>query len=124
MPATPAWPPRSLPRLFVETALGAGARVELDAAQANYLGNVMRLKEGDRLLLLLPFTRKLVARALVARVAPRVQLVETSRFVTVQSIPMEEVFFARQRSAYEPQNVIEAEGEIVEEVPQNRRLPG
>jgi 16S rRNA (uracil1498-N3)-methyltransferase len=51
MPATPAWPPRSLPRLYVETALGEGARVELDAAQANYLGNVMRLKQGDRLLL-------------------------------------------------------------------------
>ncbi len=51
MPATPAWPPRSLPRLYVETPLGAGARVELDAAQANYLGNVMRLKEGDRLML-------------------------------------------------------------------------
>ncbi len=51
MPATPAWPPRSLPRLFVEASLGADARVELDAAQANYLGNVMRLKPGDRLLL-------------------------------------------------------------------------
>ncbi len=51
MPATPAWPPKSLPRLFVETALGAGARVALDAAQANYLGNVMRLKPGDKLLL-------------------------------------------------------------------------
>ncbi len=50
MPATPAWPPKSLPRLFVEMPLGAGARVELDAAQANYLGNVMRLKEGDQLL--------------------------------------------------------------------------
>ena len=51
MPVTPAWPPKSLPRLYVETALGTGARVELDAAQANYLGNVMRLKQGDRLLL-------------------------------------------------------------------------
>jgi 16S rRNA (uracil1498-N3)-methyltransferase len=51
MIATPAWPSRSLPRLFVETSLAAGARVELGAAQANYLGNVMRLKEGDRLLL-------------------------------------------------------------------------
>ncbi len=50
MPATPAWPPKSLPRLFVETPLGAGVLVELDAAQANYLGNVMRLKEGSRLL--------------------------------------------------------------------------
>jgi 16S rRNA (uracil1498-N3)-methyltransferase len=51
MPATPAWPPRSLPRLYVETPLTAGALVELGADQANYLGNVMRLKEGDRLLL-------------------------------------------------------------------------
>lgn len=50
MPATPAWPPRSLPRLYVETPLGPGARVELDPAQSNYLGNVMRMKEGDRLL--------------------------------------------------------------------------
>lgn len=50
MPATPAWPPKSLPRLYVETPLTAEARVELDPAQANYLGNVMRLKEGDRLL--------------------------------------------------------------------------
>lgn len=51
MPATPAWPPRSLPRLYVETPLAAGVQVELDAGQANYLGNVMRLKEGGQLLL-------------------------------------------------------------------------
>src|SRR4249919_2395107 len=51
MPATPAWPPKSLPRLFVRAALGAGARVELDAAQANYLGNVLRLNAGAELLL-------------------------------------------------------------------------
>jgi 16S rRNA (uracil1498-N3)-methyltransferase len=50
MPATPAWPPKSLPRLYVEASIGAGARVELDAAQANYLGNVMRLKKGAQLL--------------------------------------------------------------------------
>ena len=51
MPATPAWPPKSLPRLFVRQALGEGASVELDAAQANYLGNVMRLGEGAGVLL-------------------------------------------------------------------------
>jgi 16S rRNA (uracil1498-N3)-methyltransferase len=51
MPATPAWPPKSLPRLFVRTALSEGARVELDAAQANYLGNVLRMKQGAELLL-------------------------------------------------------------------------
>lgn len=50
MPATPAWPPRSLPRLFVPTSLGEGRRVELDPAQANYLGNVLRLKVGGQLL--------------------------------------------------------------------------
>ena len=50
MPATPAWPPKSLPRLFVRAQLGEGTRVELDAGQANYLGNVMRLGEGAELL--------------------------------------------------------------------------
>jgi 16S rRNA (uracil1498-N3)-methyltransferase len=50
MPATPAWPPRSLPRLFVRSALGEGARVDLDPGQANYLGNVMRLGLGAELL--------------------------------------------------------------------------
>jgi 16S rRNA (uracil1498-N3)-methyltransferase len=50
MPATPAWPPKSLPRLFVRQPLAVGALVDLDAAQANYLGNVMRLKEGAQLL--------------------------------------------------------------------------
>ncbi|HKC02432.1 MAG TPA: 16S rRNA (uracil(1498)-N(3))-methyltransferase [Sphingomicrobium sp.] len=51
MPATPAWPPKSLPRLFVRAALGEGARIELDAGQANYLGNVLRLKADAELLL-------------------------------------------------------------------------
>jgi len=50
MPATPAWPPKSLPRLFVRQPLGDAMRVELDAAQANYLGNVMRLGVGGELL--------------------------------------------------------------------------
>lgn len=50
MPATPAWPPKSLLRLFVRAQLGEGARVDLDASQANYLGNVMRLGEGAELL--------------------------------------------------------------------------
>jgi 16S rRNA (uracil1498-N3)-methyltransferase len=51
MPATPAWPPKSLLRLFVREALGEGARVELDLGQSNYLGNVMRLGEGAEVLL-------------------------------------------------------------------------
>jgi 16S rRNA (uracil1498-N3)-methyltransferase len=51
MPAVPAWPPKSLPRLFVRGELADGASVNLDAAQANYLGNVMRLSEGGQVLL-------------------------------------------------------------------------
>lgn len=51
MPATPAWPPKSLPRLYVRDALHDGAMVALDAAQANYLGNVLRLGEGAQLLI-------------------------------------------------------------------------
>src|SRR3954452_3684943 len=51
MPATPAWPPKSLPRLFFRERLGDGATVELDAKQANYLGNVMRLGEDAGVLL-------------------------------------------------------------------------
>jgi 16S rRNA (uracil1498-N3)-methyltransferase len=50
MPATPAWPPKSLPRLFVRDPLADDGRVELDAGQANYLGNVLRLGEGAQLL--------------------------------------------------------------------------
>ena len=52
MPATPAWPPKSLPRLFVRQPLGEGALIDLDAAQANYLGNVLRLKHAAELLVL------------------------------------------------------------------------
>lgn len=51
MPATPAWPPKSLVRLYVRELLAAGAAVTLDPAQANYLGNVMRKGAGDELLL-------------------------------------------------------------------------
>jgi 16S rRNA (uracil1498-N3)-methyltransferase len=50
MPATPAWPPKSLPRLFVRHPLGEGVGIALDAAQANYLGNVLRLMPASELL--------------------------------------------------------------------------
>jgi len=51
MIATPAWPPRSLTRLFVGQPLGVGASVALEGGQANYLGNVMRMTAGDSVLL-------------------------------------------------------------------------
>lgn len=38
-------------RLFVTSKLGAGATVSLSKDQAHYLGNVLRLKQGDNLLL-------------------------------------------------------------------------
>lgn len=47
MPATPAWPPRSAPRLFVSTPLAEGAQIVLEGAQAHYLGKVMRVAVGD-----------------------------------------------------------------------------
>jgi 16S rRNA (uracil1498-N3)-methyltransferase len=47
MTATPAWPPESAPRLFVDQPLSEAAEIALDSAQANYLLNVMRLKAGD-----------------------------------------------------------------------------
>ena len=46
MPATPAWPPSSLPRLYVEKSLSQGTTLTLEGAPANYLGNVLRLGAG------------------------------------------------------------------------------
>ena len=46
MIATPAWPPRSTPRLFVDQPLGPGP-LRLDGPQAHYLAGVMRVKAGD-----------------------------------------------------------------------------
>src|SRR3546814_17396897 len=51
MPATPAWPPQSAPRLYVDAPLGEGAMIPLDGNQAHYLISVMRVKEGDIVLL-------------------------------------------------------------------------
>src|SRR3546814_9198212 len=51
MPATPAWPPQSAPRLYVDAPLGEGAVIPLDGNQAHYLISVMRVKEGDIVLL-------------------------------------------------------------------------
>jgi len=38
------------PRLFVDAALAAGETVALERSQSNYLGNVLRLSEGDTIL--------------------------------------------------------------------------
>ena len=46
MPAKPAWPPQSTPRLFVETLLSDGIELPIVGPQAHYLIAVMRLKQG------------------------------------------------------------------------------
>ncbi|MFZ1744126.1 MAG: 16S rRNA (uracil(1498)-N(3))-methyltransferase [Pontixanthobacter sp.] len=51
MPATPAWPPRNAPRLFVEHSLSDGAPILIDGNQAHYLAKVMRITAGDTLIL-------------------------------------------------------------------------
>lgn len=45
MAATPAWPPQSTPRLFVDQPLAAGL-LRLDGPAAHYLAQVMRLRPG------------------------------------------------------------------------------
>ncbi len=47
MPATPAWPPQSTVRLFVDTPLTGLDELRIAGAQAHYLISVMRLKTGD-----------------------------------------------------------------------------
>ncbi len=51
MPATPAWPPKSAPRLFVDQQLAEGMTLSLDGPQAHYLSRVMRVGQGDAVIL-------------------------------------------------------------------------
>jgi 16S rRNA (uracil1498-N3)-methyltransferase len=51
MPAPPAWPPRSAPRLFVATPLAKGEAVVVEGNQAHYLSRVMRVSDGDIVIL-------------------------------------------------------------------------
>lgn len=51
MPATPAWPPKSAPRLFVDTPLTQGVPVNIEGNQAHYLARVMRVAPGDTVIL-------------------------------------------------------------------------
>ncbi|WP_298164909.1 16S rRNA (uracil(1498)-N(3))-methyltransferase [Novosphingobium sp.] len=51
MVATPAWPPKSAPRLFVPGPLAEGASVPIEGGQAHYLAKVMRVAAGDAVVL-------------------------------------------------------------------------
>lgn len=66
MPATPAWPPKSAPRLFVEQELGAGASVRIEGNAAHYLARVMRVVAGDIVILCDDVTGEWTARVLDA----------------------------------------------------------
>lgn len=63
MPATPAWPPRSAPRLYVDTPLDHGVAVSIDGNAAHYLLSVMRISEGDAVLLFDGHSGEWAARA-------------------------------------------------------------
>ncbi len=47
MSATPAWPPKSAPRLFVGQELSVAGNLTIEGPQAHYLSRVMRVGEGD-----------------------------------------------------------------------------
>jgi len=51
MAATPAWPPKSAPRLFVEQRLDEADQIEIDGTQAHYLSRVMRVSPDDAVIL-------------------------------------------------------------------------
>ena len=62
MPATPAWPPKSAPRLFVAGPLALGASLTIDGPQAHYLSRVMRVAAGDAVVLCDNLTGEWAAR--------------------------------------------------------------
>ena len=59
---TPAWPPKSAPRLFVPGPLAEGATVSLEGPQAHYLMRVMRVSTGDVVVLCDDITGEWAAR--------------------------------------------------------------
>ena len=66
MPATPAWPPKSAPRLFVHGPLVQATQIALDGPQAHYLARVMRVAEGDAVILCDDLTGEWAARVVSA----------------------------------------------------------
>lgn len=86
MPATPAWPPASTPRLFVDEPLAEGTAVTLDGGAANYLANVMRLRPGDPVRLFDDRSGEWLAE--VADVAKRaIRLTVTTHLAAREAVP-------------------------------------
>lgn len=101
MPATPAWPPRALPRLFVEQPLAAGVAILLEGNKAHYLANVLRLGVGAEVLLfdgvsgewraaIRTVAKKTLALELLERIRPLEELPPlTLAFAPVKRAPLE-----------------------------------
>lgn len=86
MTATPAWPPRSAPRLFVEQLLSEGACVSISGNQAHYLAKVMRVAPGDTVVLCDDQTGEWVAN--VEESGKRsVEMTVTGRLRTREQVP-------------------------------------
>lgn len=80
MPATPAWPPKTAPRLFVDDELAMGLALQLEGQQAHYLGKVMRVKAGDAVIVCDNITGEWAARVTdVAKRSVSVEVVEHLR---------------------------------------------
>jgi 16S rRNA (uracil1498-N3)-methyltransferase len=77
MPATPAWPPKSAPRLFVSPPLAEGASVTVDGNQAHYLAQVMRAAAGAPVILCDDETGEWLARVEAATKRSVTLIVET-----------------------------------------------
>lgn len=86
MPATPAWPPKSAPRLFLSDELGEGRTFALDGPQVHYLGKVMRMREGDIVILCDDMTGEWAAR--IGQVGKhRVDVTVTERLRPREAVP-------------------------------------
>jgi 16S rRNA (uracil1498-N3)-methyltransferase len=83
MVATPAWPPHSLPRLFVGQPLAAGLSVAVDGT---YLGAVLRLGPGDKVKLFDDMTGEWLAEIAEAG-KKRVVLIVGERLREREAVP-------------------------------------
>jgi 16S rRNA (uracil1498-N3)-methyltransferase len=83
MPATPAWPPASLPRLFVDQELSQGLTLTVDG---NYLAAVLRLGPGDKVKLFDDRTGEWLAEIAEAG-RKRVALVVAERLRERETVP-------------------------------------
>ena len=98
MPATPAWPPASTPRLFVDAPLGADTAPVIDGPAAHYLLNVMRLKAGDPIRLFDNISGEWLA--VVADVAKRsLTLRIESQMRAIEQVPDQWLCFAPVKKA-------------------------